>query len=81
MGLWGITRDEVPDPQSVAIRTWVNGRLTQDGTTASMIFGVAELVSYLLALAVLHAGAGRCRPHRDTCRARRCGASAAAKRS
>ncbi|MFE2938419.1 fumarylacetoacetate hydrolase family protein [Streptomyces sp. NPDC059255] len=46
LGPWILTKDEVPDPQQVAIRTWVNGRLMQNGTTASMIFGIAELVSY-----------------------------------
>ncbi|MFC9535977.1 fumarylacetoacetate hydrolase family protein [Streptomyces sp. NPDC056975] len=46
LGPWVVTADEVADPQRVAIRTWVNGRLMQDGSTASMIYGVAELVSY-----------------------------------
>ncbi|MFE7566946.1 fumarylacetoacetate hydrolase family protein [Streptomyces sp. NPDC057539] len=46
LGPWILTKDEVPDPQQVAIRTWVNGQLMQNGSTASMIFSVAELVSY-----------------------------------
>jgi 5-carboxymethyl-2-hydroxymuconate isomerase len=46
LGPWISTTDEIPDPQQVPIRTWHNGTLVQDGTTASMIFGVAELVSY-----------------------------------
>lgn len=41
-----VTRDEVPDPQALRIRTWVNGELRQDDTTANMIFDVATLISY-----------------------------------
>ncbi|MFJ8019322.1 fumarylacetoacetate hydrolase family protein [Streptomyces sp. NPDC096311] len=46
LGPWICTADEIADPQRVPIRTWHNGRLVQDGTTASMVFGVAELISY-----------------------------------
>ncbi|WP_267715999.1 fumarylacetoacetate hydrolase family protein [Streptomyces sp. CoH17] len=46
LGPWILTSDELDDPQSVGIRTWVNGELMQDGSTASMIFSVAELISY-----------------------------------
>ena len=35
------------DPQSLRIRTILNGEVVQDGTTADMVFGVAELVSYV----------------------------------
>jgi len=41
-----VTTDEVPDPQVLRLRTWLNGELRQDSTTADMIFNVAELVSY-----------------------------------
>jgi 2-keto-4-pentenoate hydratase/2-oxohepta-3-ene-1,7-dioic acid hydratase in catechol pathway len=46
-GPWILTADEVPDPQALAIRCTVNGELMQDSTTAEMVFGVAELVSFL----------------------------------
>jgi 2-keto-4-pentenoate hydratase/2-oxohepta-3-ene-1,7-dioic acid hydratase in catechol pathway len=46
-GPWVTTADEVPDPQALTIRTWVNGDLRQDGRTADMVFGVAELIAYL----------------------------------
>ncbi|MEQ3553500.1 fumarylacetoacetate hydrolase family protein [Pseudonocardia nematodicida] len=46
LGPWVASRDEIADESDVAIRTWYDGRLVQDGSTASMIFGVAELVSY-----------------------------------
>jgi 5-carboxymethyl-2-hydroxymuconate isomerase len=41
-----VTRDEVPDPQRVTLRTRVNGETVQDSTTAEMVFGVAELISF-----------------------------------
>jgi len=45
-GPWITPPDLVPDPQALRIRTWVNGELRQDGTTADMVFSVAELVAY-----------------------------------
>ena len=41
-GPWITTADEVPDPQDLRLRTWVNGELRQDSTTADLIFGVAD---------------------------------------
>ena len=41
------TRDEIPDPQNLALRLSVNGVVKQDGNTRDMIFPVAELVSYI----------------------------------
>jgi 2-keto-4-pentenoate hydratase/2-oxohepta-3-ene-1,7-dioic acid hydratase in catechol pathway len=46
MGPWIVTRDEVPDPQALRVRTWVNGELRQDGSTAEMFFPVAAVVSW-----------------------------------
>ena len=47
VGPWLVTPDEVPDP--AALRLWlkVNQRTYQNGSTATMIFGVAHLVSYI----------------------------------
>jgi 2-keto-4-pentenoate hydratase/2-oxohepta-3-ene-1,7-dioic acid hydratase in catechol pathway len=42
-----VTRDEIPDPQSLALRTVLNGRVMQEGNTADMIFSVAQVVSFL----------------------------------
>lgn len=47
MGPWITTADEVPDPQALRIRTWVNGDLRQDGNTADMIFPVADLIAFI----------------------------------
>ena len=46
-GPWMTTADEIPDPHTLAIRTWLNGRMVQDDTTASMIHKVAELIEYI----------------------------------
>lgn len=42
-----VTADEVPDPQRLRLRTVLNGRLMQEGSTSDMIFSVARLVSFL----------------------------------
>jgi 5-carboxymethyl-2-hydroxymuconate isomerase len=55
-GPWITTADEVPDPQSLTIRTYVNDELRQDGRTSDMIFGVAELVAYCSAQFTLDPG-------------------------
>jgi 2-keto-4-pentenoate hydratase/2-oxohepta-3-ene-1,7-dioic acid hydratase in catechol pathway len=56
LGPWLVTVDEAPDPQTLAVRSWVNGEPRQDGTTADMIFGVAELVHRLSQATVLEPG-------------------------
>lgn len=55
-GPWITTRDEIPDPQNLTMRLWVNGELKQSATTAGMINGVAELVSYLSRVSTLYPG-------------------------
>lgn len=47
LGPWLTTADEVADPQALGIRAWVNDEVRQDSSTAQMLFGVAELISYL----------------------------------
>lgn len=47
IGPWLVTADEVPDPQALGLSLSVNGEKRQDSSTADMIFGVAEIVSYL----------------------------------
>ena len=46
IGPWIVTRDEVPDPQSLNLRTLVNGELRQSNSTAKMIWDVATIVSF-----------------------------------
>ncbi len=47
LGPWIVTSDEIKDPQTLAIRSRLNGRIMQQSNTKNMIFPVAELVSYL----------------------------------
>jgi len=47
LGPFLATRDEVPDPQNLRLWLSVNGVSRQDSTTAQMIFGVGQLVSYI----------------------------------
>ena len=56
LGPYLVTRDEIPDPQNLAIRLEVNGQRMQDGTTKTMVYGVAFLVSYLSQFMTLHPG-------------------------
>jgi 2-keto-4-pentenoate hydratase/2-oxohepta-3-ene-1,7-dioic acid hydratase in catechol pathway len=56
LGPWLVTADEVPDPQNLGLRLWVNGEKKQDGNTKDMAFGVAELVRYLSQFVVLYPG-------------------------
>lgn len=47
LGPWLVTRDDVPDPQNLAMWLTVNGHRYQDGNTRTMVFDVAALVSYI----------------------------------
>lgn len=47
IGPWLVTRDEVPDPQNLSMYLKVNGRTYQDGSTRTMHFGVAAVISHL----------------------------------
>ena len=51
-----VPRDEVGDPQSLRIACRVNGETLQDGTTADMIFSVAEIVAYVSRFVTLEPG-------------------------
>jgi 2-keto-4-pentenoate hydratase/2-oxohepta-3-ene-1,7-dioic acid hydratase in catechol pathway len=56
LGPWLVTADEVPDPQALSLRLWVNGELKQDGTTAEQIFPVGEVVRYVSRFMTLYPG-------------------------
>jgi 2-keto-4-pentenoate hydratase/2-oxohepta-3-ene-1,7-dioic acid hydratase in catechol pathway len=47
IGPWLVTKDDIPDPQNLAMWLEVDGHRYQDGSTRTMIFGVAPLVSHL----------------------------------
>lgn len=56
LGPWLVTRDEVADPQDLKLWLRLNGATVQDGTTRTMVYGVAFLVSYLSQFMTLHPG-------------------------
>ncbi len=56
VGPWLVTPDEVGDPQRLVMELTVNGEVMQKGSTATMVFPVAKLVSYLSRLMTLHPG-------------------------
>ena len=56
LGPWLVTRDEVPDPQDLSMYCRVNGETMQNGSTRTMVYGVAHLVSYLSQFMSLHPG-------------------------
>jgi 2-keto-4-pentenoate hydratase/2-oxohepta-3-ene-1,7-dioic acid hydratase in catechol pathway len=56
VGPYLVSKDEIPDPQSLALWTEIDGLRRQDGTTANMIFGVKMLVSYISQFITLHPG-------------------------
>ena len=56
VGPWMVTRDEVGDPQALSMWLEVNGKRVQNGSTATMIFTVAEIVAYCSKLMTLLPG-------------------------
>ncbi|MFT7059909.1 MAG: 2-keto-4-pentenoate hydratase/2-oxohepta-3-ene-1,7-dioic acid hydratase in catechol pathway [Pseudorhodobacter sp.] len=56
LGPWLVTRDEVADPQNLSMWLTVNGQTMQDGSTKTMVYGVAHVVSYLSQFMTLHPG-------------------------
>jgi acylpyruvate hydrolase len=55
-GPWITTADEVPDPEALALRTWVNGELRQEASTSDLIFGIEALVAFLRETCTLEPG-------------------------
>ncbi|WP_144630752.1 fumarylacetoacetate hydrolase family protein [Bordetella genomosp. 13] len=56
VGPWLVTADEVPDPQDLDLWLDVNGQRFQAGNTRTMVFGVAQLVSYVSRFMTLYPG-------------------------
>ena len=51
-----VPREEIADPQNLAIRAILNGETMQDSTTANMVFGVAEIIAYVTQTITLEPG-------------------------
>lgn len=56
IGPWLVTPDEIPDPQNLKLWLEVNGRRFQGGSTRTMVFGVAQLISYISHFMTLYPG-------------------------
>ena len=56
LGPWLVTKDEIPDPQNLAMWLDVNGERKQTGSTKTMIFNVAKIVSYVSHFMILEPG-------------------------
>ena len=55
-GPWITTADEVPDPEDLALRTWVNGELRQYARTSDLIFGIDAIVAFISETCTLEPG-------------------------
>ena len=56
IGPWLVTKDEITDPQNLGMWLQVNGQTMQDGSSKTMVYGVAHVVSYLSQFMSLHPG-------------------------
>jgi 2-keto-4-pentenoate hydratase/2-oxohepta-3-ene-1,7-dioic acid hydratase in catechol pathway len=56
LGPWLVTKDEIPDPQNLSMWLDVNGERVQKGSTKTMIFNVAKIVSYVSHFMILEPG-------------------------
>ena len=56
LGPWFVPAADVPDPHALALRTLVNGKLTQQGSTAHMVNDIPALIEYLSGFMTLQAG-------------------------
>lgn len=56
IGPWIVTADEIPDPQALTLRCFVNGDLRQEGHSAQMINPIAAQIEYLSTAFTLEPG-------------------------
>jgi 2-keto-4-pentenoate hydratase/2-oxohepta-3-ene-1,7-dioic acid hydratase in catechol pathway len=56
IGPWVVTADELGDPHQLALKTWVNGELRQNGNTADMIVSCYELIAEISSVCTLNPG-------------------------
>ena len=55
-GPWITTVEEIPDPNELRVRTWVNGELRQDAPTSNLIFKIPELIAFISQTCTLESG-------------------------
>ncbi|MFC7394129.1 fumarylacetoacetate hydrolase family protein [Scopulibacillus cellulosilyticus] len=56
IGPWLVDAEDVQDPMNLTLRTYVNGKITQEGTTSDMIFSIPDLIEYLSGFMTLNEG-------------------------
>jgi 5-oxopent-3-ene-1,2,5-tricarboxylate decarboxylase / 2-hydroxyhepta-2,4-diene-1,7-dioate isomerase len=56
LGPWLVDAADIPDPHALSLRTWVNGQVTQQGSTSDMVFDIPALIEYLSSFMTLSAG-------------------------
>lgn len=56
IGPWLVPASEIPDPQALDLKLWLDGELMQDSSTSQMVFSVAEQIAYLSSRVTLHPG-------------------------
>ncbi|GIM46782.1 fumarylacetoacetate hydrolase [Collibacillus ludicampi] len=56
IGPWLVDAKDIADPMNLTLRTYVNGKLTQEGNTRDMIFSIPVLIEYLSSFMTLNAG-------------------------
>ncbi|MFC0302431.1 fumarylacetoacetate hydrolase family protein, partial [Virgibacillus soli] len=54
IGPWFVPKEDVQDPMNLKLRTYVNGNLTQEGTTKDMVFDIPYLIAYLSSFMTLN---------------------------
>lgn len=56
IGPFIVTKDEIPNPHNVTVKTWVNGEIKQDGNTKNLIFKIDKLIEHLSSVITLLPG-------------------------
>lgn len=56
IGPWLVEANDIENPMDLKLRTYVNGKLTQEGTTKDMIFDIPDLIEYLSSFMTLSKG-------------------------
>jgi len=54
IGPWLVDAKDIKDPMNLTLRTYVNGKVTQEGTTKDMIFSIPQLIAYLSSFMTLN---------------------------
>lgn len=56
LGPWMVTKDDVPDPNNLSIKTTLNGEVVQDGNSRDMLFKIPAFIAYVSTIAPLVPG-------------------------